>query len=182
MKCGQVTAREYKAIQLKDPKTRMLVVDSTNLTCLQFYCDFSFHGDPDNIQHRNTIKLRSIFETFNMHNMIQESTRSTISPRTFLNLISSSGVFPLGLSDDDIIYKTIRLENKRPPPKFIKTRNYKRVDVEKFKNDLGCTPFHIASIFEEPDDQLWVWERLFDDISNEHAPWKEIKARRFSFP
>ena len=56
------------------------------------------------------------------------------------------------------------------------------MNVEKFKHDFECTPFHIASIFEEPDDQLWVWERLFDDISNEHAPWKEIKARRFSSP
>ena len=44
-----------------------------------FNCDFSFQGDPDNILHRNTIKLHSIFESFNMHNMIQEATRSTIS-------------------------------------------------------------------------------------------------------
>ena len=56
------------------------------------------------------------------------------------------------------------------------------MDEEKFKHDLECTPFHIVSIFEEPDDQLWVWERLFDDISNEHAPWREIKARSFSSP
>lgn len=157
-----------------------------------FNCDFSFQGDPDNILHRNTntIKLRSIFETFNMHNMIQEATRSTTSSRTLLDLfvtttkdlISSSGVFPLGLSDHDLIYATIRLKHKRPPPKFIKTRNYKRMDVEKFKHDLECTPFHIASIFEDPDDQLWVWERLFDDISNEHAAWRKIKARSFSSP
>ena len=126
-----------------------------------YNCDFSFQGDPDNILHRNTIKLRSIFETFNMHNMIQEATKSTISSRTLLDLfvtttkdlISSSGVFPL--SDHDLIYATIRLKNKRPPPKFIKTRNYKRMDEEKFKHDLECTPFHIVSIFEEPDDQLW---------------------------
>ena len=155
-----------------------------------FNCDFSFQGDPDNILHRNTVKLRSIFESFNLHNMIQEATRSTISSRTLLDLfvtttkdlISSSGVFPLGLSDHDLIYATIRLKHKRPPPKFIKTRNYKRMDVAKFKHDLECTPFYIASIFEEPDDQLWVWERLFDDISNEHAPWRVIKARSFSFP
>ena len=122
--------------------------------------------------------------------MIQEATRSTISSRTLLDLfvttttdlISSSGVFPLGLSDHDLIYATIRLKHKRPPPKFIKTKNYKRIDVEKFKHDLECTPFYIASIFEEPDDQLWVWERLFDDISNEHAPWREINARSFSSP
>ena len=44
-----------------------------------FNCDLSFQRDPDNILHRNTIKLRSIIESFNMHNMIQEATRSTIS-------------------------------------------------------------------------------------------------------
>ena len=119
--------------------------------------------------------LKSIFllsESVNLNidrlgnNMMQEATRSTISSRTLLDhfvttkrdLISSSGVFPLGLSDHDLIYATIRLKNKRPSPKIIKTRNYKRMNVEKFKHDLEHTPFHIASIFEEPDDQLWVWE------------------------
>ena len=62
------------------------------------------------------------------------------------------------------------------------SNNCKKMDVMKFKHDFECTSFHIASIFEEPDDQLWVWERLFDDTSNEHAPWKEIKARSFSCP
>ena len=46
MKCGPVTAREYKSIQLRDPKTWICnscllspcrPVDSTNLTCLQLY-------------------------------------------------------------------------------------------------------------------------------------------------
>lgn len=108
---------------------------SENIFLLDFNCDFSSQGDPDNILHRNTIKLRSIFETFNMHNMIQEATRSTISSCTLLDLfvtttkdlISSTGVFPLGISDHDLIYAIIRLKNKRPPPKFIKTRNFKRM-------------------------------------------------------
>ena len=47
--------------------------------------NFSFQGDPDNILHRNTIKLRSIFESFNMHNMIQEATRSTHIARSLCN-------------------------------------------------------------------------------------------------
>ena len=58
--------------------------------------------------------------------MIQEATRSTISSRTLLDLfvtttkdlISSSGVFPLRLSDHDLIYATIRLKNKRPTAKI----------------------------------------------------------------
>ena len=42
-------------------------------------------------------------------------------------------VFPLGMSDHDSIYATLWLKNKRPPPKFIKTRNYNRMDIEKFQ-------------------------------------------------
>ena len=122
--------------------------------------------------------------------MIQEATRSTITSCTLLDLfvtttkdlISSSSVSSLGISDHDLIYATIRLKNKRPPPTFIKTRTYNRMDVEKFKHGLECVPFHVSSIFEEPHVELWVWERLFDDISNEHDPWKEIKARSFSSP
>ena len=176
--------------RINTPLEKAWLRSENNCLLGDFNCEFSFQGDPDNILHRNTIKLHSIFEMFNMQNIIQEATRLTISSRTLLDLfvttkrdlISSSGVFPLGLSDHDLIYATIQLRNKRPPPKIIKTRNYKRLDVEKFEHDLECTPFHIASIFEEPDDQLWVWERLFDDISNKHVPWREIKARSFSSP
>ena len=123
-----------------------------------------------------------IFTTWKDFERISETRAFDLFVTIKRDLMSSSGVFPLGLSDHDLIYATIRLKNERPSPKIIKTRNYKRMDVEKFKHDLERTPFHIASIFEEPDDQLWVWERLFDDISNEHAPWREIKARSFSSP
>lgn len=49
------------------------------------------------------------------------------------------------------------------------------MDVGKFKHDIESTPFHIASIFEDPDDQLWAWEHLFFGIYDEHAPRKRLK-------
>ena len=165
---------------------------SSNIFLLgDFNCDFSLKPTQDNAIHRNTGKLQSIFEMFNMHNVIQEATRSTIThifhtARSHCyykkGSLSTSGAFPLGISDNNLIYATIRLKNKRPPPKIIRTRNYKKMDVEKFKHDIESTPFHIASIFEDPDDQLWAWERLFFDLCDDHAPWKEVKARSFSSP
>ena len=167
---------------------------SSNIFLLgDFNCNLLIEGNQEsdtNISNANINKLRSIFEMFNMQNVIQEATRLTITSSTLIDLIvtarkdlvSSSGVFPLGISDHHLIYATIRIKNKRPPPKIIKTRDYKRMDINSFRHDLETAPFQIASIFDDPDDHLWAWQCLFNDICNEHAPWKEVKVRSSSDP
>ena len=65
-----------------------------------------------------------------MQNVKQDATRSTITATSLIDLIvttrkdviTSPGVFPMGISDHDLTYASIRLKNKRPPPKFLKTR------------------------------------------------------------
>ena len=72
-----------------------------------------------------------------MENVIQEATRQTITSSSLIDLIvttrkdlvSATGVFPLGISDHNLIYATIRLKNKRPSPIIVKTRDYKRMDT-----------------------------------------------------
>ena len=76
----------------------------------------------------------------------------------------------------------MRLKNKRPPPKYVKTRNYKKLNLDNFRRDMETAPFHIASICEDPDDVLWAWQSLFVNICDEHAPWKEVKIRSRSTP
>ena len=56
-----------------------------------------------------------------MENVIQEATRQTITSSSLIDLIvttrkdlvSATGVFPLGISDHNLIYATIRLKNKK---------------------------------------------------------------------
>ena len=67
-------------------------------------------------------------------------------------LIHSSGVFHLGISDHSLIHASIRLTRKRPPAKIIKTRNYKNFNESKFQQDISLAPFHVASVFDDPDD------------------------------
>ena len=71
--------------------------------------------------------------------------------------------------------RTIRLKSKRPPPKIITTRDYKRMDVEKFRRDIETAPFHIANIFDDPDDHLWAWESIFRDILTNMRPGRKLK-------
>lgn len=96
---------------------------------------------------------------------------------TWTDLVSSTGVSPLGISDHDLIYATLRLKNKRPPPRVIKIRNFNKMDLENFKFDLEYAPFHVTEIFDDKDDCLWAWQSLFNDICNDHVPWKEVKIK-----
>ena len=100
-----------------------------------------------------------------MENIITKPTRTTIDSSTLIdlivttrrNLVSSTGVLPLGISDHDQIYATWRLRLKRPPPRVIKIRNYKNFDLKSFKSDLVNAPFHATECFEDMDDVLWAW-------------------------
>ena len=76
----------------------------------------------------------------------------------------------------------MKLKNKRPPPKGIIVRDYKRLDLDSFRHDLATAPFNIASVFDEADDVLWAWQNLFNDICNNHAPWKQVEIRSTSAP
>jgi len=76
----------------------------------------------------------------------------------------------------------MKLKKKRPPPKYIKTRDYKKLNVENFRQDIESAPFHIATIFDEPNDVLWAWQTLFNSVCDEHVPGKEVKIRSSSDP
>ena len=71
-----------------------------------------------------------------------------------------TGVMPLGISDHFLVYATLKLGSKRPPPKIIRTRNFKNFNAANFKADIEKIPFHILDIFHHKDDTLWGWEQL----------------------
>lgn len=101
------------------------------------------------------------------------------------DLINTSGAFPLGISDHNLVYATMRLKNNRPQPKYVKTlktRNFKNFNLDNFRRDIETAPFHMASVFDDPDDVSWAWLSLFVNICDEHAPWKEVKIRSRSAP
>ena len=151
-----------------------------------FNCDFQ--GDSE--LSANARKLRCIYEMYNMQNVVVENTRETQTTSTLIDLIvttrrdliSKCGVIPLGISDHNLVYATMKLKNKRPPPKYIKTRDYKKLNVDNFRQDIESAPFHVATIFDEPNDVLWAWQTLFNCVCDKHVPWKEVKIRSRSDP
>ena len=85
-------------------------------------------------------------------------------------------------TDHCLVYATLKLGIKRPPPKIIRTRNFKNFDAANFKADIERIPFHILEIFDQKDDALRGWEQLFKDVCNAHPPFKGVKVRSMSAP
>lgn len=109
---------------ISSPLEKALLQSSNIFLLGDFNCNLLIEGNQEsdtNILNANTNKLRSIFEMFNMQNVIQEATRLTITSSTLIDLVvttrkdlvSSSGVFPLGTSDHHFIYATIRIKKQK---------------------------------------------------------------------
>ena len=120
-----------------------------------------------------------------MQNIVNKPTRITLGSSTLIdlivttkpNLINRKGVVPLGLSDHCLIYATLNLKLKRPPPHIINVRNYKQFQVDQLRADIIAAPFKVARVFEDKDDVLWTWNKIFKDICDLHAPVKRVKVR-----
>ena len=98
---------------------------TSNIVLLgDFTCDFKTESE----QCTNARKLRSIFETFNMQNVVNPNTRGTQTTSTLMDLIVTArtdlmnkcSAFPLGISDHNMVYATT-------PPKYTKTRDYRKL-------------------------------------------------------
>ena len=123
-------------------------------------------------------------QMFNMQNAANANIREAPTTSTLLDLIVTTrtdlmgkcGIFPLGISDHDMLNATIKLKNNRPPPNYIKTRDYRKLDIENFRQDFESAPFHIVSVFDEPDDILWAWQTLFKKFVTNTSPRENLRS------
>lgn len=84
-------------------------------------------------------RLLRILGSFDLHNVIKDLTRTTVTTFDLLITIDTtkiiaSGTFDSGLSDHCLVYGIIKLQRKRTPPKYISAKNYKQVNIEKLKH------------------------------------------------
>ena len=130
-------------------------------------------------------RLLRILGSFDLHNVIKDPIRTTVTTSTLLDLmittdtskIITSGTFDPGLSDHCLIYGVIRLQCKRIPPKYIFAKNYKQVNIETLKHAFITAPWSVIEAFDDPDDITWAWETLYKDIVNDHISQRRVKIR-----
>ena len=156
-----------------------------------FNCDLlNTCGETGSDVRSKTRKLLHLFEQFDLQNVVEQPTRVTLETKTLIDLIVTTKpelfnikrALPVGISDHSLVYATLKLRQRRPPPRIITFRNFQNFSIKEFQADLSCVPFHEADVFEDNDDVQWAWSLMFNEISHKHAPFKKIKIRSKSDP
>ena len=55
------------------------------------------------------------------------------------------------------------------PPKTLIVRDYKNVNIEQLKDDFQSAPWQLIVLFDDVNDSLWCWEKLFNEIISDHV-------------
>ena len=152
-------------------------------------CDFT--RSEGGVSHsRYEKKLQDILRQYDLKVLNSEPTRVTELTSTVIDLIISSRDIKvketrrleLGISDHMLIQGTVQMRIKRPPPRIVRGRSFKYFNEKNFQQDLTTSPWSVCSIFDDPDDCYWAWSKIFEEIYDDHAPYREIKIRRVSLP
>ena len=133
--------------------------------------------------------------SFNMKQHIIEPTRITVHSKTLIDHIyttdattlSCSGVYELHLSDHRAVYCFInslsRISSRLPePPRTTEYRMFDKINIDQLTHDLTAAPWSVAMAFDNIDDQLDSFMKLFNDVWNIHAPIIKRRVRKQATP
>ena len=134
----------------------------------------------------HTKRLIDIMDIYQLKQIIQQPTRITENSETLIDVfitnnpekISYSGVVPLGVSDHNLIYASIKIAFNKPQPKVVHSRNFKN-----YRKDYFCAELvhKLSTInFENGSDPntMWnEWKTVFVGTADDHAPFRTRRVK-----
>ena len=155
-----------------------------------FNCDFAARKFDGTLSSDYGKKLQSLLQQFDYTVVNNQPTRVTSNTSTLIDLvitskvemIKSTRILDLGISDHMLVHASVKTKVQRPPPKIVKARTFKNFDRVEFSKDIRDAPWSVCSVFDDPDDCYWAWSHIFNNICQRHAPYRETKIRRQSLP
>ena len=104
--------------------------------------------DPAN---NDTKHLKKLLIKFDLVQLIRNPTRTTATTKPIIDdiitnkpeFVSKNGVLSCGISDHDAVFltKQMTLPKLKAPPKLLNVRNYKKFNLNAFKQDISSVPF-----------------------------------------
>lgn len=103
-------------------------------------------------------------DVYGLTNLIEAPTRVVVESSSLTDVILTnkprsvltSGVFDLGLSDHNLIYTVKPLQCPKFSPRTLVKRHFKHYVPGLFLVDIATVPFHVAHIFDDPEDVCWA--------------------------
>ena len=155
--------------------------------CNSIYDDVYILGDfnLDINKVCNLKKVSHLAKNSQMCQLITDYTRITEKTRTTIDLIFvsrpelviSSGVHSLGLSDHSLIYAVRKHKQIKLPPRTVTSRNFKNFDESQFKTTVQNIDWEQVNCINDVDDALCKWQTLFNEACDKHAPFKTKRIK-----
>ena len=132
----------------------------------------------------NTNKLKDIFATYGLEQLINEPTRVTSNSSTLIDLcvsnaatkIVNSGVLHLGISDHSLIYMTYKTKYERSGKRIIKIRSMKKFRKEQYLWDLEQQNWNDIKLSSDPNIMWSKWKSLLMACIDRHAPLRHKRV------
>lgn len=125
---------------------------------------------------------------------MKSPTRIGDSAATLLDVILTNNrhrfldtaVFESHLGDHKLVCTSVKFYPPRSQPKFVTylllVRKMKDLNQEQLIEDLNCTPFYISNTFDDIDDVYWAWNKMYNDVIDDHIPLKKVKLKGKQVP
>ena len=98
------------------------------------------------------------------------------------NLVKSSGVLDLTISDHYLVYVVLNIKAPKRTPNYINTRSFKKYRAEQFSNDIAHIPWDTVDLMASVDGKLDAFNDLFLTCLDNHAPIRTVKLKRLQNP
>ncbi len=127
-----------------------------------------------------TNKLNSLYELYQLSQLIDEPTRITMTTSSLIDhiitntpeKISHSGVIHTGISDHSLVFaiRKIQIIQKKEKNTF-EIRNMKNFDEKKFVDELLTQHWEYVYFLGNDPSATWeIWKELFLEALDKHAP------------
>ena len=145
------------------------------------------------IQQQKNPLCRKLDEFASKHNLTQivcKPTRVTENSSTTIDLILVNNAHRIvqcdvlcsSISDHSPVFCVLKRGIKKLPPKVFEYRSFKSFEKDTFLRDLKNVPWSSIESVENIDDAVHMWEQLFRDIADQHAPLKTKRAKANQTP
>ena len=148
-----------------------------------FNMDMLVREHVEESQHNS---LKDFCDRSCLQNQIKEPTRLTENTMSLIDVILSShperyaicGNLHLGVSDHDLVYAVRKNKLSRPKAREIEYRSMRQFNKDEFLDDLRNVPWGTAYIYEDVDDLLHHWAKLYNEVLDKHTPLKKKTNER----
>lgn len=96
--------------------------------------------------------------------------------------IAESGVVHVQISDHSLVYVILIKTVGKMKSRKLYFRSLRHIDRGMFLADLHTVPFGVMDTVDDVNDKLFVFETLFTEVLDEHAPLKEFHVRSNQVP